>query len=1175
MIQKIFDVVKTPIDEPLLIEASAGTGKTYSLMHLILRLLIEKKIPIQKILVVTFTKNAVGEVRNRLRADLQYIYDIFKDSDTVFEQVELIQDPTLKNQILKWIDKESFIVESELKERLTEIETIVRNAILNIDDASIFTIHGFCNRLITECTFSSKGRFGLFIGDTEGLKVQAIDSVVRRIFKDISNHALAKDFLSYDNFSGMLQQAGSVSRRIPILQALQFEEGSLQPYMNQFLETAPEEYRKLKLKNKTLCYDDLLVEVDSMLGQPDFITSVRDKYDAVLIDEFQDTDPLQYAIFRDIFLKDAGSQKTVIFVGDPKQSIYAFRNADLQTYLNARNSISNQLYLEKNFRSTPGIVSAINCYFSLASNKEKSSFLNPGLIFTPVKFNDSKLPLFQKAEDSFVPLPSFEIITSVTELQKEESAGALRETEAYLVAEKIAYLLTNEIYLGNPLRRLKPSDIAILVRKRSDADSLMRELKSRNIRYIIQSNESIFSTEEAKEIRNVLKAMENPKSQSLMAKARTTKIFGHTLQQIEESEKHSLIARELIEQANKKAMTSGVLSSFTWLFKQLSVEERLLKERKGQTSLTNYRHLMELLHEENRKIKTVSGLIRWLDKQQDTSSEENSVRLESDSDLIRIETIHKSKGLEYPVVMILQAAASNKNETRIAEVIVDGLKQKVLLSKKTSAAQLKFDNKLTFNNMQEERVRQLYVAMTRASSLLVLPLLAKCNAKEKKDPATGKLFPVIHASYLKSAPFQALSGDAVPDNLIVQKALQEGLPLAFEKEKPAIVEALKKGASGLKASVFIPEDYVSAQIITVTQSDIEASMKKDRKNIPSEIEVKLEVGKAFKHPYPEWIRTSFSALARGIEIIPEESPAFDESPVENETQESIATEISEDFLRFKPLQLSAASYGDFLHHMLEELDFSLADPVSGNRDKLETFVRNKLILNAIEPDNEQNRDHLEEHTKAITNMLTETLLVKGIRGLPDFSLSSLHPENRMSEMGFMLSNQIKEEGKKSITASQLGKVLQRLDPQYIGLNLDNEVLRGYLVGSIDLLFKENGKFWLIDWKSNFLTDNPSDYTSETLEEAMNKKHYKLQYLIYSIALKRYLESRFRKKDVYDLFGGVSYFFLRGVRASNPHQGIYFDKPKKAVLECVDTLLKSGYDEAIVEKFIAQAKGEGR
>lgn len=139
MIQKIFDVVKTPIDEPLLIEASAGTGKTYSLMHLILRLLIEKKIPIQKILVVTFTKNAVGEIRNRLRADLQYIYDIFKDSDTVFEQVELIQDPTLKNQILKWIDKESFIVESELKERLTEIETIVRNAILNIDDASIFT----------------------------------------------------------------------------------------------------------------------------------------------------------------------------------------------------------------------------------------------------------------------------------------------------------------------------------------------------------------------------------------------------------------------------------------------------------------------------------------------------------------------------------------------------------------------------------------------------------------------------------------------------------------------------------------------------------------------------------------------------------------------------------------------------------------------------------------------------------------------------------------------------------------------------------------------------------------------------------------------------------------------------------------------------------------------------
>lgn len=205
-------------------------------------------------------------------------------------------------------------------------------------------------------------------------------------------------------------------------------------------------------------------------------------------------------------------------------------------------------------------------------------------------------------------------------------------------------------------------------------------------------------------------------------------------------------------------------------------------------------------------------------------------------------------------------------------------------------------------------------------------------------------------------------------------------------------------------------------------------------------------------------------------------------------------------------------------------------------------------------------------------MITDVMNVKGIPGLENFSLSQLEPDKKIAEMDFILSNPAISEDCHRLTGKQLGETLRRLDPRYSGLNLSDEQINGYLIGAIDLIFFAKGKFWVIDWKSNFLDENPSNYTKSLLDQAMDKKHYKLQYLLYLVVLKRYLETRFKRNDVYDLIGGAAYFFLRGIKASNPSQGIYFDRPKKEVLDCLNEILRNGYSEEIVQKYETELKG---
>lgn len=1180
----VFDPIHTSLTEPILIEASAGTGKTYSLMHLLLRLIVEKRIDIERILIVTFTKNATSELRNRLQQALLNILEIFQNESSWKQELDKLEDETLKSQIELWVQTGAITPES-IRESVTE-------ALSKIEDASIFTIHSFCQRMVKDCSFSSRSDSDAEIGDTSGLISEVVDTFVRKEIKNVSQVDQV-GFLKYPGFSKILERVSALSVRSPSSQSIIFENTiSFKQHLEKFRDEAPALLKKLKAAARTITYDDLLVEMEARLDNPEFVKAVREKFDAVLIDEFQDADPLQYTIFSELFLKAPERQIPVVFVGDPKQSIYGFRSADLDTYLDSKKDIKNHLYLKKNFRSTPGLVASINTFFGLNSSASGiGSFLNSKIQYTDVEFNSSKLPLFEcTSNGKLIPLSSFEVWHWSSQEPDPSNVDVLEKYEDFFLAEKIKSLLEKDIRVGSSLRKLKPSDIAILVRRRKDADGLMEELTKRQIRFIIQSDERVLESQEAQDIAAILSAMENPKSLSAMTKARVTPIFGHSIKLIEEDVQASLLARERIEKANERAKKYGVLAAFTELFKEFEVEERLLPQINGQRALTNYRHILELLHEENRKIKTVSGLLRWLERKASDDVDQETLRLESDSDLVRIETIHKSKGLEYPVVILPRTVfMAGKNVVSEVNEIVNDVKVRKFLAEATQIRSYLNGQSYAYQEEQMERVRLLYVAMTRASSLLVLPMFFKQTTKYSKLKGEKEAFPGLHGNYTKSSTLQALTGSFDPDKYFGPKTLFKTLGEELEKNNVSVKEALIEGTKNLSDDFIIPDDY-SASLIRNFSTGLcpdlipSPSRQFQSKELTKELTASdLSVGQAYPIFSAEWIRTSFSALSRGIEVLPEESPVMDELPSKDEIEEEVQVIEAQDNLRFKNPKLSAAAYGDFLHRLLEELDFRTADISNPEReDVLIPFVKNRLLSNAIETEvsagasptdeGESLEPAVDAHTEALVEMITDVMNVKGIPGLENFSLSQLEPDKKIAEMDFILSNPAISEDCHRLTGKQLGETLRRLDPRYSGLNLSDEQINGYLIGAIDLIFFAKGKFWVIDWKSNFLDENPSNYTKSLLDQAMDKKHYKLQYLLYLVVLKRYLETRFKRNDVYDLIGGAAYFFLRGIKASNPSQGIYFDRPKKEVLDCLNEILRNGYSEKIVQKYETELKG---
>lgn len=1166
MKKNIFNVVSSEIKGRHLIEASAGTGKTYSLIHIVLRLIVEEQIPIERLLVVTFTKDATAELRLRIRGILIKAAEAFAEAT----KNDPRYDATLLELIEKW--------------RAAGVSAdIFSRAIERLDDASVCTIHSFCQKMLEENKFSSSEGFDFEIGNSADLQTEVIEEFLREeltnassdrvkkiliescitneqnnkttVWQDIlkaltsapesAKHAMLDDLLNVNPVTG------KHDKNWPVNDDDEKNEAALHAIFARFIEKAPEALKTKKRRAGLRDFNDLLLDMYAELGNTAFVRRIQSRYDGILIDEFQDTDPIQYTIFKRLFLSEDSSAQSVFFVGDPKQSIYRFRNADLNTYLAAQADIGEVSELQVNYRSSPELLAGINAFYSLAENP----FLDSGVGYSPIKAGAKKGPLLIKKGETFELLPAFEIWT------KEESGinpESNRRQQAELVASEIEALLSGNVY-KTPEKKLQPSDIAVLVRAKTHVKFLEDALTHRGIRMLFRDESNIFGTDEAKEMLALLQAMESPQDVRAVNFARATRLMGESVNSIAPEafvsadedgidDQAALKALELIDSAAAIWTKRGVSAAVNKIMFECDTQRRLLPVKNGERRLANYQQLIEVLQEASSAFKNISGLARWLKQQiQNPPDDERFyLRLDSDADLVNVMTIHKSKGLEFPVVFLLYAnelemPTLGRSRTRTFKEIHNGK-----IEHHFSLAKVNANIFPTLYHEEElELLRLGYVAMTRASQRLVLPL-----TYFKSGKTTVKGF--------DNGYTRALTGS---DSLE---------PEDFER-------AINKLSQTKGSQIYIRR-------IDDNTEELEWHAIKKAPNVDKDMkECSISVG-ASRVIGTSWFPTSYTAIARGaaetteaLTLMQEKEDSEDELIEESA---KIAPVVSKD-----PQQLTIMDFerglesGTFLHLLFERANYTVVKNAKDGVSEAENTL-NQMLMRLMMPF----KYHLQPYgpeaflpvfNKLLKDVLCAKLVDKSVFGTKNpLYLCDLKDESKTAEMGFTIAIGEPEEGRKPVTAKNLSKLLSRFDEIYhIDIENDRE-LRGYLTGAIDLCFAFEGKYFVLDWKGTKLGETPEEFTKERMVSEIKRHHYSLQYLIYLVALRRHLAANGIDNPDEKIAGSI-YAFIRGIRADDDKPyGVFVATPPKALVACLDEFFTKGYHTGAVEAWAAAARTEG-
>ena len=1138
-----FDVCTADLMRPTLLEASAGTGKTFSIKHLVLRLVAEKAIEIEKVLVVTFTKAATAELKGRIRDHLSEALG-FLEGELQPDEV----DGILPAQCRLWASMKD---ECEKGSVLDAAPARLRRALSTFDNAAVFTIHSFCQKALGAHAFTSAGNFDFEVTESDD---EMLDDVVEDFLRrELDRHAdepqLRRAIMEAKDWTEKLKVLMKLPEDLAEREILTNEKsefaGELDETMRRFVKEAPPEVARRRREARVATFDDLIVNLQQALkreedaGERSLKDALRESYRAALIDEFQDTDPLQFDIFDRLFLREAdegdAGKRAIFLVGDPKQAIYRFRNADLNTYLDARDRIRLMktgvvAKLGKNYRSTPKLVAALNAFYRVAS-ETLGPFLDADLRYDAVKAHEKNSGLFRKnAEGDWVQAPPMEVWTHLgagtslnadqqrelcAELCAQDAVGILEASaagEAGVAAEENAPEsdIVGEVEWAGErirLRRVRPCDFAVLVATHQAVEPYREAFSKRGMRMRYRSRDSVFATAEAREVVRLLRAFAQPGDERAMRAARTTRLVGDSFARLaKDDEAHRIRLREFFDEGLVKWRRSGVAAAFSGLMEACRTVERLLPIAGGERILTNYDHLIEILHAEGRRHRTPAGLLAWFEQKASGDAKDETQRLESDENLVAIETIHSSKGLQYPIVYLAPFGKSDTKKSAVYRIHERGRPMRVLLS------HLNADRpSWEASESLRERTRLLYVAMTRAEKRLVV-----CAPQSKTNSGW-------HANTTKTPFFHSITGKtgkSKPNRKEILAAV--GRLEALEGEKPRFRELEEM-------SVFPPH----VAHLSASHETLSARTSQDRR--------------------PAWRTSSFTAIARmASEDGDAEAPRFAEAKPERRPHEH-------DILDFP----KGPQAGSALHRILELADFArLAGSDLKSQAARESLCRRTLphYLALGEAD-------LEEAALGAAAMLEDVL---NAEILPGFALRSLPRGARRAEVEFLIPTGPR------VRAADLSRLLHELAPEADVPDLSDETLRGYLTGFIDLLFMHEGRFWVLDWKSNAVSETPEGFDAARLDEEMRRHRYRLQYLIYMTALRRMLKVRFGEAEAEGRIGGAIYLFLRGVRAgsttaANP-QGVVCERVHPAVLRALDEFFEKGFSPNAVE--LAKREAEG-
>ncbi|TCJ84646.1 exodeoxyribonuclease V subunit beta [Cocleimonas flava] len=1221
-----------PLSSINLIEASAGTGKSWTVTLLFLRLILEKNLTVDQILVVTFTEAATKELRDDVRQRLVGALAAFK----------AINEHGLTDAL-----KKEYGEVLELIERESDYEEAIRRlnrAKLSLDEAAIFTIHGFCQRTLSENAFEAGLPFESELMDDDSELMQKLtDDFWRRytdnapkslifklhqksvtpdsLLKDIRN-AVGKPYLELcgpennvncsndassnesektdkwdilekglQNIVKQWQTDGAEITQIlledknlngnkfrkPTVAKLCNEMNqikalfdinadfieSAQKFKHSYIETGTkakctppehsffsawesfselweqlnkgsddflnntriellrylqEELPKEKKRLGVLSFDDLLLQLQQALKtNPQLAIDLRKKYQAALIDEFQDTDPIQYDIFSTIYNDPHTQENAVFLVGDPKQAIYSFRGGDIHTYLKAKADTdeSNHHTLKTNWRSHDKLISAFNTLYAQSDNP----FQDEGIEYVQVKsgkdLNDIQAP------EARTPLQLWRFNQTPGEKPdgkpEPQSADAIRKEIADAVAGDIAELL-NASNQGKATIEGKPiggGDIAILIRSHTQGDMIKAALNQRKIASVQSSKQSIFETHEAVEIHRLLTAIADPQREDNVRRALVTELMGYQAQDLLDLESDSNAWEEILllfQNWQYQWKHHGFLPMMRALMKSQNTHQHLLNFMDGERRITNTLHLAEIIHQAVRKKSlSIEEVLLWLKQRQENSSAtESELRLESDENLVKIVTIHKSKGLEYPIVYCPYVGLSPKaNSDKIFTFHKDERSYlEIGSSESDEHKELKKQEELA------EDTRLLYVALTRAKYQCNIVVFPETISGSPDRSALGWLL-----TNGKSNP--SGSGKA-------EKEQKAEFKLAYEQNLLKL-ETVGNGNISLDDLPEYPQDLV--------YQPIETNQTLTAREFTAEIKSQAQI-------------TSFSGLTAGAHA---ETPDYDSFVEINNKQIAQADDGAENIVEAFP---KGATAGTALHEIYENIDFT--QPLE---EQTETFDR---IL--------EKYSFEEKHKQAAMRLIGESIEAELHQNQMSaeteiLSLNKLSKAQRLDEMEFYLPLERLDIEKlkqtlfqhlpvddESDTTPKWRQIREAVDTLYF------DEVEGYLKGFIDLIFEYNGKYYLADYKSNTL----ENYAPEKLFTPMAEAHYYLQYLIYCVALHRYLEQRLPSYQWETHFGGAYYLFIRGMtkteqldqdsqKSASKWGGVFYHKPSLDLINALDGL----------------------
>ncbi|GLR63590.1 exodeoxyribonuclease V subunit beta [Marinospirillum insulare] len=926
------------------------------------------------------------------------------------------------------------------------------------------------------------------------------------------------------------------------------------------------EFNKRMKQRAEMGFDDLLVELDKALD-PELAKDSAERLAAVLkerfpiamIDEFQDTDPIQYRIFDRIYQLETNSAASGLFmIGDPKQAIYSFRGADIYTYLQARTATEGRHYtLKKNFRSTQGVVEACNALFKQAESYDRAAFRfkeenkNP-IPFVAVEAQGRDEQLYLPSGEAapltfwyFSPEEDEDQSLAITRYRELAAASAASEIVDWLMAAKQGKAgFGKDKQITQPL---KPADIAILVRTGTEAKAMREALQARQVPSVYLSDrESLFSSQEAQDMLHWLYACANPLDERLVKAALGTNSLDLPLEQLagwQEDELAWEAQMELFQQLHWQWQRQGVLVMLQQLLQHYQLPARLMQAPDGERHLTNLLHLAEWLQEASVELDGEQALIRHLAEYLDAGDQQQLLRLESDAERVKVITIHKSKGLEYPLVLLpfIGSWRDIDGNTREVDYQLETGKYQELAGNKTFKAAWDAANDARIS----EDMRLLYVALTRASHALWLGVAALKSGNAKKPQversALGYLLNAGQPIADATAYEEALKQLAATSLHLVRQAAPAMHPHllepddALELDKAVAAPNLKDLTNWWIASYSaIQFQSVNGQIIEGTQEVADNLM------LPASPDKEAETPREDQRD--------------------EEIKTFQPPPIaEAQPQQDLGPMSDVNVMHHFP---AGAVWGTLLHSVLEWAAIQEYKPTSGKKIKgfAAVIAENTASQEAFK--RFCDKRNIENFYEPLWGWLVSFVqkkwqldaLGKDVEGKAiSFSLSDLKPAQLAVELEFMLESH-------QVNTLTLDKLIRENTLEQVSRPVAKpNYLNGLLKGFIDLVAEHDGRYYVIDWKSNRLGFSDSDYTQAAMLKQILEHRYDMQYVLYLVALHRLLKARLPDYDYDQHVGGAIYVFLRGMNAKLS-EGLFCDKPPKALIEKLDALLAGAHSE---------------